>query len=409
MIHSTKSVNVNSTSTISRRRQNELAAIRCTIPAGPWDADCEAWPELSYKWDLGAGFKAQVYRVPRDSLLGNFDKGWTWASAIVRPLWYPIGWNWSPDIYSLGTHYYSETNPRFLPPGPIKNLRHDWHTGLLVCQHDNPLRDMQPQTGIVGKRQRYTTFERARDEVYLLVGHLVSLLFTHQEILLNEDQPSYSSPDQRKGFKKAFAEHYEALLTIREIEMRTYLRLKPQLEKEAENEAIWALEDELARQVAKEAACVAAEEAKKLVEKKKAAYKKIREASLNAAILEHYQDVLKRELADDALTKEQLDGLLDDYALASDFPVFSQKYLKAYQQLLRYKSFLLEAKRAGHYNPSQARRDIKKRERIEKEKKEAIEMADALARAKAGTLTMGTAKNAIERDACFKHLVEKKE
>jgi hypothetical protein len=343
----------------SRRREVELLTLGRAIPAGPWEADCEAWPEKSYEWDLGAGFKAQVSRVPRDWLLGNGDKGWTWSSGIIRPAWYPIGWNWHPSIYESGGAVGD------LPPGPIKDLCHNWNTGYLGTQRTDIKRHAQPQTGIVGPRQRYTTFERACDEVLLLVGHLVSLLFTHKEELLDADKKCpWADSEQREGFEEAFAKHYEDLLRIREMEMRAYMRLKPQLDVEAEQENTWAEEDAVVAERARLAALAAAEEAAALKKRKEEAYQRVRvaarafyewaartewaqtrldyiKAGQSRPEREGEREMLEEQVSEERVyTAEEKVAILADMQLCADHPIFRTPYIKPAWQVRNLKQYL---------------------------------------------------------------------
>jgi hypothetical protein len=336
----------------SRRREVELLTLGRAIPAGPWDADCEAWPEKSYEWDLGAGFKAVVNRVPRDWLLGNAEKGWTWASGIIRPAWYPIGWNWHPSIYE------SAGASGDLPPGPIKDLCHDWNTGYLGTQRTSPTRHAQPQTGVIGPRQRYTTFERARDEVYLLVGHLVSLLFTHKEEILDADKDCpFSTPEKRAGFAVAFEEHQEDLLCIREMEMRAWLRRKDEFTAEAEQERVWAAEDVAAAEARAEAA-------RALKKRKEEAYQRVRvaarlfyewaartewaqtrldyiKAGQSRPEREGERDMLEKQVTEKRIyTAEEKEAILADMQLCADHPIFRTPYIKPAWQVRNLKKFL---------------------------------------------------------------------
>ena len=232
----------------SRKKQVEAQTLRRFVPAGPWDADCEAHPEASYHLEIGAGFKAKIWRGPR----------WQWIGSLTFPSWYPFRYGYHPCHF---TPSYGE-----LPPSPVKIRYGEQKDGESIYSfsyedetaygtYRPPQRHACPLDGPLKPRQSYKGFERAVEDMWLLVGHLVSILYTHKEIQLET-----ATDEQRAGFDAAFEANQEALLKIREQDMRVLLATKERRDAEAAQEAAWAAEDAAAAKAAADAAARAQEE-----------------------------------------------------------------------------------------------------------------------------------------------------
>lgn len=166
--------------TTSRRRQVELEKLGRYVPAGPWDADCDKWPEQTYVWDLGGGFKGTIMRSITH---------WTWCGYITLPDWYPYRnkpyrfWN-GEDGSSYGRFpklpvrelTYGGNNGPFGMDTPGKyGFDHAWGSDLM------PLPRLPPgQTTGPGCHPgcHYTTAEKVMEEVDNLGNWFATLALT---------------------------------------------------------------------------------------------------------------------------------------------------------------------------------------------------------------------------------------
>ena len=163
-----------------RRLQVEKQLLGHYIPPGPWDADCDKWPEQTYIWDLGGGFKGTIMRSTTH---------WTWCGYITLPAWYPYRnkpyrfWN-GEDGSSYGRFpklpvrelTYGGNNGPFGMDTPGKyGFDHAWGSDLM------PLPRLPPgQTTGPGCHPGcyYTTAEKAMEEVDNLGNWFATLALT---------------------------------------------------------------------------------------------------------------------------------------------------------------------------------------------------------------------------------------
>jgi hypothetical protein len=211
----------------SRRRKVELERFGKFVPAGEWDADCEAWPEKSYKWSVGA-FEMEICRGPTHA----------WNGYVTLPAGYPHReksydfWNGrTDDIWASG-----------LPRPPVRELTYG-NSGKFGFDHSWG-GDRQPMVTKPGAGNHdgciYTTAEMAINEVWRLAAYFASLV-------LGGTLPTTA---------EWMAEHKESLLKIVEQDMRIAARIN------AEKRAAAAAAAEAARIAAEKAAAEAAEAAR---------------------------------------------------------------------------------------------------------------------------------------------------
>lgn len=148
----------------SRRRQVELEFLGRFVPAGPWDADCEAHPEQTYTWDLGAGFKGEIRRN---------RSHWTWCSYVLVPEWYPFHdkdcdfWNGETDETAfLGIDK------------PPKNLTYGGNAERCYGFDHSWSRDIKPlsEYGPLVGGAYYTTYEKVVEEMWMLAVYFLDQL-----------------------------------------------------------------------------------------------------------------------------------------------------------------------------------------------------------------------------------------
>jgi hypothetical protein len=218
----------------SRRRQVELERFGKFVPAGEWDADCEAWPEKFYNWSVGA-FKMTIGRGPTHA----------WNGYVELPEGYPHRekhydfWNGtSEEGYGSGlpkppvrelTYGNAES---FSGPAPVGKFGFDHSWG----------QDRQPMVtkpGTAGNHDGcvYTTAEMVINEVWRLAAYFASLV-------LDGTLPTTA---------EWMAEHRESLLKIVEQDMRIAAAIT------AKKRAAAAEAARLARIAAEKAAAEAAE------------------------------------------------------------------------------------------------------------------------------------------------------
>lgn len=291
----------------SRRRQVELLKLGRFVPAGPWDADCEAHPEQTYSWEMGAGF--------RGFLMRNTSK-WTWCVYVDLPEWYPHRtkhydfWNGRTDE-AMAARISKPNWCRELTYGGDKDfigkpdvpgrygLDHSWG------------RDRAPlaRAGEEGSRADYcyyTTYEKAVEESWLLAVHFLDLV-TQGTLLF-------------AGSAEVLEANKEGILRIREQEMRIAANRR------AERQRRRAAEAEAAR-LAAEAEAAAAAAAKKAEEERLAA-----EAAYAA-------DAPKRRIRNILKTLREIDQLEAMAAVAALNPE-QQKKLARRAQLEKEKAEL---------------------------------------------------------------------
>jgi hypothetical protein len=171
----------------SRRRQVELERFGKFVPAGEWDADCEAWPEKSYTWSVGA-FQMEIARGPTHA----------WNGYVTLPEGYPN----SEKPYQ----FWNETYTSGLPKPPVKELTYGT-AGKFGFDHSWG-QDRQPLARAGGPGNHdgcvYTTAEMAINEVWRLAAYFASLV-------LDGTLPTTA---------EWMAEHRESLLRIVEKDMR---------------------------------------------------------------------------------------------------------------------------------------------------------------------------------------------
>lgn len=321
--------------------------LRRFVPAGPWDADCEAHPEASYEWDIGAGFKARAWRGPK----------WQWIGSITFPSWYPFRFGYHPSHF---TPSWGE-----LPPAPVKIRYQEQKDGESIYsfsyEDDAPIgsyyrppqRHACPLDGPPKPRQSYKSFQRAVEDMWLLVGHLVSILYTHKDIQL-----ATGTDAQRAGFEKAFRENQEALLKIREQEMRVLLATKERREAEEAQEAAWAAEDTAAAKAIADAAA-------DLAQRQKEAYESVRSTAREHAKWSFRVSATKTRLANirnfkggpekegerDRLEKQMAEpppadlaenaaDILAKIQFAKWHQIFKNKWMTCTRQILALKEYL---------------------------------------------------------------------
>lgn len=321
------------------------------LPASPWGADFAAYPDARYELELGAGFKADFFRGLRRE----------WIGSLTFPPWYPFRFGYHPS------HFYvpngEEGNGYYIPPSPIKIRYQEEKAGKSIYSftyQDEPatgarnLRHACPLDGSPKPRQTYKGFERAVEDMWLFVGHLVSILYTHKEIQLRT-----ATPAQRAGFDAAFEANQEALLKIREQEMRVWMATKERRDAEAAQEAAWAAEDAAADR----AAAAAAEQAKK---EREDAYEEVRElarihaawsfrvstaqarltkirSGKGSAEREGERERLEEQSAEEpptSLTSLAAPEILSKIQLAQWHPIFENEKLKATQQVRALETYL---------------------------------------------------------------------
>ena len=161
----------------SRRREVELMTLGRTLPEGPWDADCEAYPEKTYSWDLGAGFKGTIMR----NLVA-----WTWCGYVELPEWYPERHRpydfWNGEDPTTGGPGSSAAPPA-LPGRPPMELSYgnmfESPPGKYGFDHSWG-RDRQPlaKPGACGSGAEcfYTDAPRAIEEVTKLASYFASMV-----------------------------------------------------------------------------------------------------------------------------------------------------------------------------------------------------------------------------------------
>jgi hypothetical protein len=177
-----------------RRRQVELERFGRFVPAGEWDADCEAWPEKSYTWSVGA-FTMEIARGPTHA----------WNGYVSLPAGYPG----SEKSYSFWNEMEPAPPVRELTYGGTKDgifgadtpgkfgFDHSWGS-------DRQPMVLTPNTAGNHSRCFYTTAEHAIREVWRLAGYFASLVL---------DGTLAVAPEW-------MAQHRESLLRIVEQEMR---------------------------------------------------------------------------------------------------------------------------------------------------------------------------------------------
>jgi hypothetical protein len=183
----------------SRRRQVELERFGKFVPAGEWDADCEAWPEKSYTWNVGA-FQMEIARGPTHA----------WNGYVTLPAGYPHR--------EKPYEFWNNTYTSGLPKPPVRELTYgnaESFTGTVPVGKfgfDHSWGgDRQPMVLERGKAGNhdgcvYTTAEMAINEVWRLAAYFASL------VLDGSLAPA--------GGPEWMAQHRESLLKIVEQDMR---------------------------------------------------------------------------------------------------------------------------------------------------------------------------------------------
>jgi hypothetical protein len=182
----------------SRRRQVELERFGKFVPAGEWDADCEAWPEKSYTWRVGS-IEMEICRGPTHA----------WNGYVTLPEGYPH----REKPYDFWNNTYTSG----LPKPPVRELTYGNTEGLLggatpvgKFGFDHSWGgDRQPMVlkpGTAGNHDGcvYTTAEKAVAEVWRLAAYFASLVLD----------------GTLRTTAEWMAEHKESLLRIVEQDMR---------------------------------------------------------------------------------------------------------------------------------------------------------------------------------------------
>jgi hypothetical protein len=217
----------------SRRRQVELERFGKFVPAGEWDADCEAWPEKTYNWNVGS-FYMQISRGPTHA----------WNGYVTLPEGYPH----SEKHYAFWNGDNEEGYASGLPKPPVRELTYgnaESFTGAVPVGKfgfDHSWGgDRQPlaREGGPGNHAgcKYTTAKMAINEVWRLAAYFASLV-------LDGTMPTTS---------EWMAQHKESLLRIVEADMRIADEI---------NKKRRAAAAEAARVTAEKAAAEAAERAR---------------------------------------------------------------------------------------------------------------------------------------------------
>jgi hypothetical protein len=242
----------------------------------------------------------------------------------------------------------------YVPPSPVKIRYADTNGDNVIYSfsYERELRDACPLNGKPKPRQSYKGLDRMIEDMWLLVGHLVSILYTHKDA-----QMRCANDAQRAGIDKAFRDNQEALLRIREQEMRVWLATKEHREAEAAQEATWAAEDAAATRAREEAAA-------RIVKKQKETYARVREAArtyykwftrvtnaqkrLARIIRRHPEREGDRELfkmqasEPHRYTEAKCAQLLRDITLVQCHPIFLDENLTATLQVRALQRYLLE-------------------------------------------------------------------
>jgi hypothetical protein len=222
----------------SRRRLVELERFGKFVPAGEWDADCEAWPEKSYTWSVGA-FQMEICRGPTHA----------WNGYVTLPAGYP----------NREKHYdfWNNTYTSGLPKPPVRELTYGnaesfsgpVPVGKFGFDHSwgSDRQPMVLKSGTAGNHDGcvYTTAERAVAEVWRLAAYFASLALD----------------STLRPTAEWMAEHRESLLKIVEQDMR----IADDINKK--RRAAAAAAAEAARIAAEKAAAEAAEAARIAAEK----------------------------------------------------------------------------------------------------------------------------------------------
>ncbi len=185
----------------SRRRQVELERFGKFVPAGEWDADCEAWPEKSYTWSVGA-FQMEICRGPTHA----------WNGYVTLPEGFPH----REKNYDFWNNIYYTSG---LPKPPVRGLTYGnteslggkaAPVGKFGFDHSwgGDRQPMVLKEGIAGNHTGcvYTTAEMAINEVWRLAAYFASLAL---------DGTLVSA-----GGAEWMAQHRESLLRIVEQDMR---------------------------------------------------------------------------------------------------------------------------------------------------------------------------------------------